>query len=276
MAKQFGNKHEEDKIENENVESVGVAQTEQSSASETTVDTETFTDQEWEEAHRENRDRNYAVARQIEEEIQEGIVLEFLQPKQEPQLNAIQESPQTEDPTEPEENIVDRESQQKEFDFETKAAEHPEIFAWTDEDEGDPEKRARRIWKRLNPADTLKHQEQLVDSGFIEKLPWKKYVEMSEDELAENYTSVDFGTTWPPAPIKGDAFIRVDYLPSRLYKYNGQQWIEVDKNSTDTFTYNDEYINHLIEKLGTGEYDPDLLNDAERQQIEDKLKNQDL
>ena len=36
------------------------------------------------------------------------------------------------------------------------------------------------------------------------------------------------------------------------------------------------YIKHLIEKLGTGEYDPDLLNDAERTAIEEQLKKDDL
>jgi hypothetical protein len=32
----------------------------------------------------------------------------------------------------------------------------------------------------------------------------------------------------------------------------------------------------LISKIGNGEYDPDLLNDNERDQIEERLKNQDL
>jgi hypothetical protein len=40
--------------------------------------------------------------------------------------------------------------------------------------------------------------------------------------------------------------------------------------------YNDAYIQHLIEKLGSGEYDPELLNDSERSAIEEKLKKGDL
>ena len=31
-----------------------------------------------------------------------------------------------------------------------------DIFEWKDEDENDPTKRAKRIWKSLNPEDTLK------------------------------------------------------------------------------------------------------------------------
>ena len=61
----------------------------------------------------------------------------------------------------------------------------------------------------------------------------------------------------------------------KLYKHNGKQWIEVNKESTDTFTYNEEYIDHLIEKLGSGEYDPEMLNDMERDQIEARLKDED-
>ena len=51
---------------------------------------------------------------------------------------------------------------------------------------------------------------------------------------------------------------------------------EIDKDKTDAFAYNEEYIQHLIAKLGSGEYDPELLNDAERSQIELQLKNQEL
>ena len=53
-------------------------------------------------------------------------------------------------------------------------------------------------------------------------------------------------------------------------------YTKIDKDNTDAFTYNEEYIQHLIEKLGSGEYDPELLNDAERAQIEQQLKSQDL
>jgi hypothetical protein len=81
-----------------------------------------------------------------------------------------------------------------------------------------------------------------------------------------------FGTAFPTNANKGDMFLRVDQLPSLLYKFNGSQWIEVDKNQSDQHAYNNAYIDHLIEKISTGEYDPDLLSDAERDSIEDRLK----
>lgn len=210
--------------------------------------------------------------KKIEEEVQESIILEFMQPAQEPD----DASTDSEITTTDQEKTADLgEPRQPEATVKTETIEDSELFAWKEEDEGDPEKRAKRIWKRLNPDSTLKEQEQLLDNKLIDKLPWQQYVQASDDEL-DQYTRADFGTQFPTHPIKGDTFVRVDYLPSRLYKWNGTKWIEIDKDNTDAFTYNEEYIQHLIEKLGSGEYDPELLNDAERAQIEQQLKSQDL
>ena len=82
-----------------------------------------------------------------------------------------------------------------------------------------------------------------------------------------------FGTSFPETAVKGDMFLRVDQLPSALYKFNGNSWIEVDKALSDQHAYDTAYIDHLISKLETGEYDPDLLSDAERDSIEQRLKN---
>ena len=80
-----------------------------------------------------------------------------------------------------------------------------------------------------------------------------------------------FGTSFPSNSGKGDMFLRVDQLPSALYKFNGTNWIEVDKQLSDQYLYDEAYIDHLIEKIGTGEYDLELLSDAERESIEKRL-----
>ena len=87
-----------------------------------------------------------------------------------------------------------------------------------------------------------------------------------------NASNVGFGTDFPLKPIKGDLYLRTDYLPSKLFKWNGSKWIETDKTFTDSYAYNEEYIKHLISKLDTGEYDPDDLTDAERDQISEFIK----
>ena len=87
----------------------------------------------------------------------------------------------------------------------------------------------------------------------------------------ETPVNAGFGIQFPTNPDKGDMFLRVDYLPNRPYKWNGIKWIEVDKTKTDSFAYDDAYIQYLIEKLDSGEYDVDLLSPAEQEQIQGYL-----
>lgn len=82
-----------------------------------------------------------------------------------------------------------------------------------------------------------------------------------------------FGITFPVKPAKGELFLRVDYLPSRLFKFNGSKWIEVDKSMTDSYVYNTEYIKFMIKEIDAGRLDPDDLSSSEREQIADFLAN---
>ena len=88
-----------------------------------------------------------------------------------------------------------------------------------------------------------------------------------------NPINAGFGTIFPNQPLKGDMFLRVDYLPSRLYKWNDKKWIEVNKEQSDNFAYDEAYIKHLIEKLDSGEYDVDLLTATEQEQIQRYIEN---
>ena len=82
------------------------------------------------------------------------------------------------------------------------------------------------------------------------------------------------GTSFPFDTDNGVMFFRLDQLPSVLYKFNGAVWMEVDKSLSDTHAWDDAYIDYLIAKISSGEYDPDLLSDAERDSIENRLRNQ--
>jgi len=83
-----------------------------------------------------------------------------------------------------------------------------------------------------------------------------------------------FGPKFPDSAAKGDVFTRVDVLPNKVYKYDGKNWIEIAKTSSNTYLYNSKYIEYLIEMIDKGEYDPELLSDSERTQIEDYIKIQ--
>jgi hypothetical protein len=85
--------------------------------------------------------------------------------------------------------------------------------------------------------------------------------------------TVSFGPAWPDNPVKGYMFLRTDYVPTKLFKFNGNKWIEVDKELTDGYVTNRAYIEYLMRKIESGEYDPELLNHAELAEIETHLKH---
>jgi hypothetical protein len=131
-----------------------------------------------------------------------------------------------------------------------------------------PEKIAERAWKTENPKNTLKRQRLLLKEGKIEQLPWER-----PEFLARFATEINtgFGTEFPANPLKGDVFLKTDRLPTVLYKFNGSEWIRVDKEVTDSYSYNNAYVDFLIEKIASGEYDPELLSESERISIEQRL-----
>jgi hypothetical protein len=133
-----------------------------------------------------------------------------------------------------------------------------------DEEYDDEIKAAIKKWKAANPDDTIKNQRYKYLRGEITELPWMGLV---ADNTVGRQSHSGFGIEFPAQANKGDTFVRVDSMPNRLYKYNGTDWIVVDKSLSDSYTYDTAYIEHLINKISTGEYDPDLLSDSEREQV---------
>jgi hypothetical protein len=83
---------------------------------------------------------------------------------------------------------------------------------------------------------------------------------------------VSFGDNFPKNPSLGDMFTRVDVIPHRIFKFNGRKWIEVSRENTDSHLSENGYIQHLIEKIASGEYDPDHLTPAEQDAIAQFIK----
>lgn len=129
-------------------------------------------------------------------------------------------------------------------------------------------KQAIKAWKEQNPDSTLKEQRARLARGEISELPWMALIDNAELEPPPR---IDFGTEFPIAARKGDTFMRVDRLPNELYKFNGSDWMAVDKNLTDSYTYETAYLDYLIEALEKGQYELDHLNDSEREQIARRL-----
>jgi hypothetical protein len=104
----------------------------------------------------------------------------------------------------------------------------------------------------------------------------EKFVPHSEPDLPDVSDRFSFGSDFPVHAERGDQFLRTDTLPTMLYKYNGEKWISINKNNHDRYTYDDQYIDFLISRISTGEYDPELLTDSERLQIESRLRKDQI
>lgn len=155
---------------------------------------------------------------------------------------------------EPDNSAVDRSVDQE---IDTDAQEH--------NDHSGDSREAKHQWKRNNPDQTLKEQRRLLKQGVIDHLPW--------EEPAVDVIDVEFGQVWPDNPRKGYMFLRTDYVPTKLFKFNGNKWIEVDKNNSDSYVTNAAYLEFLVQKIKSGEYDPDLLSNAELDEIEKRLQS---
>jgi hypothetical protein len=97
-----------------------------------------------------------------------------------------------------------------------------------------------------------------------------EFLKLSAD--ASKPVNSSFGSKFPDVATKGDVFTRVDVLPNKVFKYDGRNWIGINKETSNTYLYNTKYLEYLIEMIGKGEYDPELLSDNERAQIEDHIK----
>ena len=100
-------------------------------------------------------------------------------------------------------------------------------------------------------------------------IPNLALTELDADNIPTSTASsqAGFGTKFPTSPQKGDMFLRVDMLPNKLYKWNGQKWIEVAKSTTDRYAYEEEYIKYITDKIISGEYDMDDLSKAEQEEV---------
>jgi hypothetical protein len=81
-----------------------------------------------------------------------------------------------------------------------------------------------------------------------------------------------FGSKFPSVAKVGDLYTRTDVIPHKVYKFNGVKWIEVSKKQNVTYLQNVAYLQYLISKIDTGEYDPELLTQIEQDEISDYLK----
>lgn len=65
------------------------------------------------------------------------------------------------------------------------------------------------------------------------------------DGVAPNGYPAGFGISFPTSGVdKGDYFLRTDYLPNRLFRYDGVRWVKVEDSVRITTTNNDSRANY--------------------------------
>ena len=104
----------------------------------------------------------------------------------------------------------------------------------------------------------------------------KKYnlVEKVVAEPDDEVIQPGFGTAYPTSPTTGQHFLRVDEVPSKLYKFDGSRWLEVVKDST--VEYDEKYLQHLINELGEGNLELTELSNKEQAEIQNLLSKEDV
>ena len=91
--------------------------------------------------------------------------------------------------------------------------------------------------------------------------------------LPQTEVNVTFGKEFPNRPEREQMHVDISALPTKLYKFELGQWVEVDKTLNSSYTNNDNYIRYLIGVLQTGELLPDKLTENELSMIEEYIKN---
>lgn len=69
-----------------------------------------------------------------------------------------------------------------------------------------------------------------LDASIVLNTPSKDYYigYLTGDGVPANGANYGFGINFPSQPASGDMFLRSDYLPNRLFRYDGKNWIKVE------------------------------------------------
>jgi len=51
---------------------------------------------------------------------------------------------------------------------------------------------------------------------------------LAGDGLAPNGLDVSMGVAFPGSSLKGDYFLRLDFVPNRLFRYDGKRWVKIE------------------------------------------------
>jgi len=94
------------------------------------------------------------------------------------------------------------------------------------------------------------------------------------DGVAPNGNPAGFGISFPSANVdKGDYFLRTDYLPNRLFRYDGNRWVKIEDSVRISMTNDDSRVNYKTGFVNnTTEDTINGLTTKQRQSLSNALK----
>lgn len=95
-----------------------------------------------------------------------------------------------------------------------------------------------------------------LDASIVLNSPSKDYYVgyLTGDGVPPNGAPYGFGIQFPNKPVYGQFFLRTDYLPNRLFRFDGRHWIK----------YEDSVRMTTSTKGGTQTPDPDLIKQTQK------------
>lgn len=100
----------------------------------------------------------------------------------------------------------------------------------------------------------------------------KTKIKEEEDNLGVKAT---YGESLPVDAEKGQLHTLTNVYPHELKKFNGNKWIDVDKDGTSAYLTND-YIKHLVDQLARNTQDVDDLSAEEKAAVSNYLTRRDV
>lgn len=119
------------------------------------------------------------------------------------------------------------------------------------------------------------HTRTLIDNGYesIARDIERRRNGIQADNVEIERPDASFGNKFPSRPNRGHFHVHTGVLPSKLYRFTGSTWTEVDKDVADSYTHNEAYMRYLIDKLALKEMSKEDLNETELNMITEYIKN---
>lgn len=84
-----------------------------------------------------------------------------------------------------------------------------------------PERTADDVFDTADDIKDTADEAPLTASG-------SQYAYLSGTNVAPNGVAMGMGLSFPSNPLSGDYFLRTDYLPNRVFRYDGKRWVAIN------------------------------------------------